>query len=301
MTTMPSGSVQVAPIGQTLVQGGFSQCWHAPARRSVPLAAPRRLVVGIGVREVDALLLLHREHADPLDLRIARLVVLLARRRTRSAGSRCSARCRARRRTPRRASAVYRPRGSWCRYHHEDHEAGVGEESQHQTHECAAEADADELGDRYLELGLLEQPLEARGQLERAKEGVYRRVGRQLVPPQETAGHAPGLRAPERRQAPLELVLSPVAQVAERVGQASSTATAVNASTPMRMIFTALSSWSPDSSALRRPCLSQVRLDDFGGIDAVALDAIERPRPDAGELELADDLAGGVRSRSART
>src|SRR3954467_1465064 len=40
--------------------------------------------------------------------------------------------------------------------------------------------------------------------------------------------------------------------------------------------------------------VSQVRLDDLGWIDAVPLDAVERARPDAGEPELADDLAGGV-------
>ena len=64
------------------------------------------LVVGVGVREVDALLLLHREHADPVDLRVARLVVLLDAGVARSGGSRCSARCRARRRTARRACAA---------------------------------------------------------------------------------------------------------------------------------------------------------------------------------------------------
>src|SRR6266496_108175 len=39
---------------------------------------------------------------------------------------------------------------------------------------------------------------------------------------------------------------------------------------------------------------SQVRFDDLGGVDAVALDAVQRTRPDAGEPEVADDLAGGV-------
>src|SRR5207247_2290258 len=50
--------------------------------------------------------------------------------------------------------------------------------------------------------------------------------------------------------------------------------------TPMTMNFTV--------------AVSQVRLDDLGWIDAVALDAVQRARPDAGEPELADDLAGGV-------
>ena len=36
-----------------------------------------RVVVGVGVAEVDALLLLHLQHADPVQLRVARLVVLL--------------------------------------------------------------------------------------------------------------------------------------------------------------------------------------------------------------------------------
>ncbi len=35
------------------------------------------MVVGVGVREIHALFLLHREDADPVDLRIARLVVLV--------------------------------------------------------------------------------------------------------------------------------------------------------------------------------------------------------------------------------
>src|ERR1035438_3286239 len=34
------------------------------------------IVVCVGVREVDALVLLHRHHANPLDLRVARLIVL---------------------------------------------------------------------------------------------------------------------------------------------------------------------------------------------------------------------------------
>src|SRR6187455_446275 len=38
------------------------------------------------------------------------------------------------------------------------------------------------------------------------------------------------------------------------------------------------------------PGASQVRFDDLGGVDAVALDAIERARPDAREPEVADDL-----------
>src|SRR5262245_11198769 len=56
--------------------------------------------------------------------------------------------------------------------------------------------------------------------------------------------------------------------------------TAVSATTPMMMNFTAAS--------------SQVRLDDLGRVDPVAFDAIEGARPDAGEAELADDLAGRV-------
>src|SRR5262245_45737303 len=39
---------------------------------------------------------------------------------------------------------------------------------------------------------------------------------------------------------------------------------------------------------------SQVGFYDLGGIDTVALDAVERARADAGEAEVADDLAGGV-------
>jgi len=35
-----------------------------------------RVVIGVGVSEVDALFLLHREDANPVDLRVARLVVL---------------------------------------------------------------------------------------------------------------------------------------------------------------------------------------------------------------------------------
>ena len=75
---MPSGSVQVAPVGQTFVHGALRHCWHATGHVEVALLGHLvGLVVRVGVREVDALLLLHREHADPVHLRVARLVVLL--------------------------------------------------------------------------------------------------------------------------------------------------------------------------------------------------------------------------------
>src|SRR4029078_10468102 len=48
----------------------------------------------------------------------------------------------------------------------------------------------------------------------------------------------------------------------------------------MRMNFTGVS--------------SQVGLDDLGRVDAVALDAIQRARPNAREAEVADYLAGRV-------
>ena len=65
-------------MGQTFVQGGLLHCWQAD--RHVEMAFLGNLggiVVGVGVREVDALLLFHREHADPVELRVARLIVLL--------------------------------------------------------------------------------------------------------------------------------------------------------------------------------------------------------------------------------
>src|ERR1017187_8246854 len=50
------------------------------ARRVLAMLAPDGhvggVVVCVGVREVDALVLLHRHHAYPLDLRVARLIVL---------------------------------------------------------------------------------------------------------------------------------------------------------------------------------------------------------------------------------
>ena len=109
---MPSFSVQVAPVGQTFVHGALRQCWHA--RRHVEAAGSgtcRRRVVRIGVGEIDALLLVHRQHADPLHLRTRATGCSPRRTRRRSGGSRCSARGRARRRTARPASGPH-PRPS---------------------------------------------------------------------------------------------------------------------------------------------------------------------------------------------
>ncbi len=97
---MPSGSVQVAPVGQTLVHGGFAALLAGD--RHVEVALLRDLlgvVVGVGVREVDALLLLHLRARGSSASAGRATGCSPRRRRRRSAGSRCSARCRARRRT----------------------------------------------------------------------------------------------------------------------------------------------------------------------------------------------------------
>ena len=104
MTTMPSGSVQVAPVGQVLTHGGLRHCWHG--HRHVEVALLRdllRLVVGVGVGEVDALLLLHLRAPGSSGSGDRGTGCSPRRTRRRSAGSRCSGTGRARSRTRRPA------------------------------------------------------------------------------------------------------------------------------------------------------------------------------------------------------
>src|SRR3990170_2208494 len=64
---MPSFSFQVAWIGHTLVHGGFSHWWHWTENDGI--------VVMLSMLQVDPSLLFQPEHQDPMDLRVAGLVV----------------------------------------------------------------------------------------------------------------------------------------------------------------------------------------------------------------------------------
>ena len=75
---MPSGSCQVAPTGQTFTQGGLLALLALHRHVELALLGHRlRVVVGVGVLTSTPFVLVHLQHPDPLDLRIAGLVVLL--------------------------------------------------------------------------------------------------------------------------------------------------------------------------------------------------------------------------------